>query len=129
MVCEDRTPEGRFQPRDAPERTAAPDEIAAAGLVISLVSRRRGNGRRAFRASAVFLYGMLGSAAIGLYPYVLQARNEVYGLSAADAASAPYGLGVALAWWIPGMVIACGYFIFLYRTLPATVSVSDATDH
>ncbi|MGB5525455.1 MAG: cytochrome d ubiquinol oxidase subunit II [Gemmatimonadota bacterium] len=103
--------------------------IAAAGLVVSFISRRRGHGKTAFRASAVFLYGMLGSAAIGLYPYVLPARNEAFGMTVTDAASSPYGLRVALVWWIPGMVIACGYFVFLYRTLPATVSVSDVADH
>ncbi|MDP2471359.1 MAG: cytochrome d ubiquinol oxidase subunit II [Candidatus Palauibacterales bacterium] len=103
--------------------------FAGAGLVASSVFRRRGAGRRAFHASAVFLCGMLGSAAIGLYPYVLPARNEAHGLTAADAASAPYGLGVALAWWIPGIVIACGYFTFLYRTLPATFSVADTAEH
>jgi cytochrome d ubiquinol oxidase subunit II len=103
--------------------------IAGGGLVASRFALRRGNGRLAFRASAVFVYGMLGSAAIGVYPYVLPARNEAFGLTASNAASSPHGLTVALAWWIPGMVIAIGYFVFLYRTLPEVVSVSDSEAH
>jgi cytochrome d ubiquinol oxidase subunit II len=103
--------------------------IAAAGLAVALHARRKGNGRLAFRGSAAFIYAMLGSAAIGLYPFVLPARDAAFGLTVADAASHAYGLRVALFWWIPGILIACGYFVYLYRSLPGTFSITEAGEH
>lgn len=103
--------------------------IAVAGLAVALHARRTGRGRLAFRGSAAFIAGMLGSAALGVYPYVLPAREAAFGLTAANAVSHDYGLRAALYWWIPGILIACGYFVYLYRSLPATFSVSEAQEH
>jgi hypothetical protein len=36
---------------------------------------------------------------------------------------------VALFWWIPGILIACGYFVYLYRSLPGTFSITEAGEH
>ena len=32
-----------------------------------------------------------------------------------NTATASHGLRVALAWWIPGMALVVGYFMFAYR--------------
>ena len=59
---------------------------------------------------------MLTSAAFGVFPYVLPARPDpALSLTIHNAATAGYGLKVALAWWIPGMILALGYFVFVYR--------------
>jgi hypothetical protein len=36
---------------------------------------------------------------------------------------------MGLAWWMPGMLLACGYFIYVYRMMPAKFSVHDTPDH
>lgn len=72
--------------------------------------------RGAFCGSSVFLFGMLLSAAFAIYPYVLPARDHALGLTLQQAASDPYGLQVALYWFVPGIVIAIGYSIYNYRT-------------
>jgi len=69
----------------------------------------------AFGASSMFLFGMLLSAAFAIYPYVLPARDHALGLTLERAASSPYGLQVALYWFVPGMILAVGYSIYNYR--------------
>ena len=103
--------------------------LAVAGLVGAHVLRRRGRGLQAFLSSAAYLYGMVALAAIGIYPYVLPGRDPALGLTAQAAAAAETGLVMAMYWWIPGMLLACGYFVYLYWTMPAKFSVHDTADH
>jgi cytochrome d ubiquinol oxidase subunit II len=72
--------------------------------------------RAAFLGSCAYILGMLSSAAFGIYPYVLPGRPEPsLGLTIQSTATSDYGLRVGLAWWIPGMILALGYFVFIYR--------------
>ncbi len=103
--------------------------LAIAGLVGAYVLRKRGRPLQAFLSSAAYLYGMVALAAIGIYPYVLPGRNPAFGLTIHDAAAWQTGLVVAMYWWIPGMLLACGYFIYLYSTMPAKFSVHDTVEH
>jgi hypothetical protein len=47
------------------------------------------------------------------------------GPHATRGGGAPYGLAVALYWWIPGMILALAYFYFLYSHLPETFRPED----
>jgi cytochrome d ubiquinol oxidase subunit II len=70
----------------------------------------------AFLGSCAYILGMLASAAFGVFPYVLPARPDAsLGLTIQNAATSDYGLKVALAWWIPGMVLTLAYAVFAYR--------------
>lgn len=102
--------------------------LAAAGLAGAALFRRRRHEMRAFLASALFLYGMIASAAVGIYPYVLPGRDPAHGLTVYDVATSPRGLTTGLAWWIPGMLLVTGYFVFVYRRMPAKFSISEAAD-
>jgi cytochrome d ubiquinol oxidase subunit II len=67
---------------------------------------------------------MLSSAAFGLYPYVLLSRADPrFGLTVINAAAGAYGLRIGLAWWIPGTVLAIGYFVFVYRRFAGKVRI------
>jgi len=103
--------------------------VAAVGLMGAYLLRRRGKGLQAFLASSAYLYGMLASAAIAIYPYVLPARDPAFGLTVHAAATAQYSLVIGLYWWIPGILLACGYFVYLHSTMPAKFSVHDTSDH
>jgi len=86
---------------------------ALAGAWIFL---RRAQDLRAFLCSCGFITGMLASAALGLYPYVLPSSGDPsLGLTIERTAAGPYGLRMGLMWWIPGVLLAAGYFVFLYR--------------
>ena len=102
--------------------------LAVLGLIGAYVLRRRRKVLQAFLASSAYLYGMFASAAIAIYPYVLPARDPALGLTAQAAATGRNALVVGLYWWIPGMLLACGYFIYLHSTMPAKFSVHDAPD-
>ncbi len=88
----------------------------------------RQNDHRAFLASCGYLLGMVSSVAFGLYPYVLPAStNPAYGLTVYNAKAGEYGLRIGLMWWVIGMALATGYFVFLYRHFAGKVSTK--TDH
>jgi len=99
--------------------------LGAGGFVALVVFARRGQHRRAFRASCAWIGGLLGSAAYAIFPMVLPDRAGGPGLRIEDVAAADHGLVAALYWYVPGMLLAIGYFVFLYRNLPPTFSVHD----
>jgi cytochrome d ubiquinol oxidase subunit II len=109
--------------------TAMPVMLAGVALIMSALFRRRHRPRSALLCSALFLIGMVSGAAAGVYPFALPGRTADAGLTIADAASADAGLQIALMWWVPGMLIAIGYFWYLYSHLPATFSIHDASEH
>jgi cytochrome d ubiquinol oxidase subunit II len=111
----------RIQPNIASEFGARPwGYIFPLLALIGLAGMRIWSARRrdlgAFLCSCLYLTGMLTSAAFGVYPYVLPSNGAVEaGLTVTNAAAASYGLWVGLWWWIPGMLLAAGYSVFVYR--------------
>src|SRR5579872_3407875 len=76
----------------------------------------------AFVASALYIVGMLVGAAFGLYPVVLPASTDPsLNLTIFNAAAGHHALTVGLMWWVPGMILALGYFFFLFRTFRGKV--------
>jgi len=72
--------------------------------------------KMAFVASGVYIVGMLVGAAFGLYPVVLPASTDpALNLTIYNTAAGAHGLSVGLVWWSVGMVLALGYFFFLFR--------------
>jgi cytochrome d ubiquinol oxidase subunit II len=99
--------------------------VAGLGGVRWFMAHR--NELRTFLASCAYLAGMLTSVVFGVYPMVLPARNPVYSLTVATAKASDYGLKIGLAWWIIGVILAAGYFIYVYRSFAGKVAV-DAVD-
>jgi cytochrome bd ubiquinol oxidase subunit II len=100
--------------------------LAALGsLAVVRGCLRRGARRASFIASCGSVVSMLGSAAFGIYPMLLPARDPARSLTIENASAAPYGMSVALYWWIPGVILALTYFYFLYSRLPATFRPDD----
>ena len=58
---------------------------------------------------------MLVGACWGVYPNLLPATTGPgRDITLAGAASGPYTLHVGLIWWTVGMILAAGYFTFVY---------------
>jgi cytochrome d ubiquinol oxidase subunit II len=78
---------------------------------------RKGLDKLAFVGSALYIVGMLVGAAFGLYPVVLPASTDPLhrSLTIYNTAAGRHGLAVGLTWWIPGMILAFGYFVLLFR--------------
>ena len=76
----------------------------------------------AFVASALYIVGMLVGAAFALYPVVLPASTDpARNLTIYNTAAGHHGLSVGFAWWILGMILALGYFFFLFRMFKGKV--------
>jgi cytochrome d ubiquinol oxidase subunit II len=101
--------------------------LAVAGLAGVKYELATGKQKNAFYASCAYLTGMLTSVVFGLYPMVLPARNPAYSLTVSNAKAGQYGLQIGLIWWVIGMVLAAGYFTYLYRSFAGKVSLDDSS--
>ena len=100
--------------------------IALAGLAGMRWYAVRRAELHAFLASCAYLAGMLTATVFGLYPWVLPAGPDAsLSLTVFDAATADYGLRVGLLWFVPGMLLVTGYFVFAYRSFAGKVSLED----
>jgi cytochrome bd ubiquinol oxidase subunit II len=98
--------------------------LGLAGLAGIWIYIRRGHDARAFLSSGFFITGMLGGTAFGLYPNLLTSSTDpALSLTAHKVAAQQYGLTVGLIWWIAGIVLAAGYFFYLYRSFRGKVSL------
>jgi len=67
---------------------------------------------------------MLVGAVYAVYPNVLPASTGAqFNLTIANSVSGAYGLKVALIWFSVGIVLALGYFTFVYRMFKGKVAV------
>jgi cytochrome d ubiquinol oxidase subunit II len=90
--------------------------IAIAGLAGSLAYNLRERDGYAFIGSSLFIVGMLGSTAFGIYPNVLPSSGDpARGLTVYNTISHQYGLSTALIWWTIGMILVAAYFIYFIR--------------
>jgi cytochrome d ubiquinol oxidase subunit II len=100
---------------DQPWRLVFP-VLAVAALVGLVVNQRRALWGRAFAASGLFIVGLLTTAAAGLHPSILPARDgRPFGLTVHNAAAGHHSLTTALVWWPIGMVLALVYLTYAYR--------------
>jgi cytochrome bd ubiquinol oxidase subunit II len=97
--------------------------LAIAGLLGMQFELIKHDERKAFFASCLYIAGMLTSVVFGVFPMVLPARNPIYSLTVDSAKASDYGLKVGLIWWIVGMILATGYFTFVYRSFAGKVVV------
>jgi cytochrome d ubiquinol oxidase subunit II len=92
------------------------------GLIGMFYFNKRSQDSRAFLSSSIFIGGMLASTAFGLFPNVLPSSTDPrYSLTVYDTAANEYGLGVGIIWWSIGVVIALGYFTYLFYSFRGKV--------
>ncbi len=90
---------------------------------------QRGQELAAFLASAAFIVAMLAGAAVAMYPNMLVSTiNPSYSLTAFNAAAGQTGLKAGIVWWPIGMLLAAGYFTYIFRTTRGKV-VLDPEGH
>src|SRR5579872_3435934 len=95
---------------------------ALVGLVGIRIVNKAAQSLEVFLCSSLFILGMLTSVAFGLYPYVLPSDSDpALSMTIYNTAAAPYGLRVGLAWFIPGMLLTTGYFVYTYRSFAGKV--------
>ncbi len=98
--------------------------FALAGLVLVRWFLSKQDELKAFLASCAYILGMMASVVFGLYPYVLPAStNPAFALTVHNAKASDYGLRIGLVWWIIGMALVTGYFVFTYRHFAGKVKL------
>jgi cytochrome d ubiquinol oxidase subunit II len=91
-------------------------------LALMIYAMRKGSDKTAFVGSALYIVGMLVGAAFALYPVVLPASTDpARNLTIYNTAAGHHGLIVGFTWWILGMILALGYFFFLFRMFKGKV--------
>jgi cytochrome bd ubiquinol oxidase subunit II len=104
--------------------------LALLGLAGIKIMNGAGRALEAFRSSCAFLAGMLTSVAAGLYPWVLPASGDpALSLTIYNAAAPRYGLQAGMVWFIPGMALTAGYFIYTYRSFAGKVTSNGGETH
>jgi cytochrome d ubiquinol oxidase subunit II len=100
--------------------------LVLASLIAMPLMRRKENDRGSFLASMGYIAGMLGGAAFAVYPNLLTASTDPkYSLTIHNAKTGAYALRVGLVWWLLGMVLATGYFTFLYRSFRGKTTLDE----
>jgi cytochrome d ubiquinol oxidase subunit II len=90
--------------------------VVFGSLAVMIYAIRKGLDKIAFVGSALYIVGMLVGAAFALYPNVLPAStNPAYNLTIYNTAAGRHGLTVGIIWWSIGLILALGYFIFVFR--------------
>jgi cytochrome d ubiquinol oxidase subunit II len=99
--------------------------LAAVGIGCSIRFRRQKRDLPAFLASSVFLLGMMLTVAFSLYPTMLPSSvDPARSLTIHNASAPPASLRTMLMWWIPGILLVIGYFVFVYRQFAGKIDVS-----
>lgn len=90
--------------------------LVAAALAGIWYFARRGDEGRAFTCSCAYLAMMMAGAAAAMYPNLLvSTTGAAPNITVYNAHSGEYALSVGLIWWSLGMLLAAGYFVFVYR--------------
>jgi cytochrome d ubiquinol oxidase subunit II len=98
--------------------------VVFASLALVFYFHRKGQEKPAFVCSSVYIAFMLVGAAVALFPNVLPASTEArYSLTIHNTAAPAYGLNIGIIWWVIGMALALGYFVFVYRKFRGKVQV------
>jgi cytochrome d ubiquinol oxidase subunit II len=93
------------------------------GLIAALLLRARGKPRTAYFSSCVALFAAMATAAVGIFPNILPARDPNHSLSIYDTAVSRDGLAASLWWWIPGLALVTVYFAFIHAHMRKNVEM------
>ena len=98
--------------------------LGLVGLLGIIYYRGKRSDVAAFLSSSLFIGAMLSSTAFSLYPQVLPASTDLkYSLTIYNTAAHEYGLSVGLVWWMIGILLAAGYFVYVYRAFRGKVTL------
>lgn len=99
----------------------------AASLLAMLIFRRRSNDKAAFLSSTAYLIFMMVGAAAAVYPNLLISTTDPsLNITVHNAATGSYSLSVGLVFWSLGMMLAIGYFVFVYRMFRGKVGSEES---
>ena len=100
--------------------------IVVTAITFVFLSLARGRELAGFVASALAIAGLLGLTAGALYPLILPSTvDPKFSLDVPGSANDASSLAIGLAWWIPAVVLAIGYFAYLFRSFRGKATPAD----
>jgi cytochrome d ubiquinol oxidase subunit II len=100
--------------------------IPLVALFLSSRMMKQDRPLQAFISSAAVVAGMTGAAAFGIFPYLLPSNGDpALGLDIYSNATTQLGMRMALAWWIPAVILVSVYFFIMYRGTRGKVTLED----
>ncbi|MGA2230636.1 MAG: cytochrome d ubiquinol oxidase subunit II [Tepidisphaeraceae bacterium] len=98
------------------------------GIIAVFSGLKTGRESLAIIGSGMFISGLVIAGAAGVFPYMLYSTlAPQYSLSAYENAAAGHGLAVALVWWPIALILAVGYFAFIYSHYSGKVKPAQDT--
>jgi cytochrome d ubiquinol oxidase subunit II len=68
-------------------------------------------------SSSAFLLGLMAATMAGNFPHWLRSTlDPAHSLTASNAAAEAHALRVGIVWWMIGILLAGGYFVYVYRS-------------
>ena len=99
--------------------------ISVASIYALVTGLRHQRERLALLGSTFLLFGLLMTGAAALFPVMLFSTTDAgLQLTAADCAAPVFSLAVALAWWIPALILAFAYLYIIQLYYAGKVNVS-----
>jgi len=117
------------QPRLYPSLVARPWTWALAlGIAVSLgvvlAAARRNRELPAFLGSCGFIAFLLAATAAGMHPNLLVSTlDPAFSLTITNAAAGEVSLRIGFVWWSLAMLLAVGYFAYLFYSFRGKVTV------
>ena len=100
--------------------------ITVAGIYALVSGLRNQRERLALLGSTFLLFGLLMTGAAALFPVMLFSTTDTgLQLTAADCAAPDFSLAIAIAWWIPALILAFAYLYIIQRHYSGKVNVSQ----
>jgi len=100
--------------------------LLAGGLAAIFTGLRSGAERRSFLGGCIFIAGLLGGAAVSLFPVILYSTvSPDYSITAYNGSSDPGSLRAATYWWPAAFVLTFAYFAFVRKHYRGRVQMSQ----
>lgn len=99
--------------------------FAIAGSVAVVLGQRRDRSRLAFLGGCSFILGLLGAAAVSIFPVMLHSTlGPDHGIDAHAGAVKGGGLEIALLWWPAAMALSVAYVAVVSRQFAGRVRIA-----
>lgn len=90
--------------------------IGLMGIAGIIYFRHKQNDTKAFLSSSLFISGALSATAFDLYPNLLiSSISARFNITIHNSKTGEYAMHIATFWWIFGILLTIGYFVFLYN--------------